>query len=116
MARFAGVVGFGHSVEQRPGVWKDIVTEKTYFGDIIRNSRQLREGEKLNNDLTVNNSVSIVADAYASENFFAIRYVEWAGGFWIVDDVTVQAPRLILRLGGVYNGTRADRSASSTTP
>lgn len=107
MARFSGVVGFGQSTQVKPGVWQDVIVEKSYFGDVVRNSRQLRDGENLNSDLTVSNSISIVADAYASEHFFAIRYVEWAGGLFMVEDVTVQAPRLLLRLGGVYSGPRA---------
>lgn len=107
MAKFYGPVGYGESVETAPGVYKDTITEKTYFGDVIRNSRQLREGEGLNNDLSVGNSISIVADAYANEHFFAIRYVEWAGALWTVSNVEVQSPRLILRLGGVYNGPKA---------
>ncbi len=113
MARFAGAIGFGQTTETKPGVWQDTIVEKKYYGDVVRNSRQLREGENLNNDLTVSNSISIVADAYASEHFFAIRYVAWAGSLFTVDDVTVQAPRLLLRLGGVYNGPRA---ATPDTP
>lgn len=107
MAKFYGVIGYGHSVESAPGVWTDEITEKTYFGDVFRNTRQVREGENLNDDLTVQNSISIVADAYANEHFFAIRYIYWAGKFWTVTDVEVQSPRLILRLGGVYNGPLA---------
>jgi hypothetical protein len=109
MARFHGVVGYNNGqVEKKPGVWVDDIIEVPYFGDVLRNSRQLREGESLNNDLTVQNSISIVADAYANEHFHAIRYVDWAGTLWTVDDVTVQSPRLQLRLGGVYNGPRAN--------
>lgn len=104
MAKFHGEIGYGESVEEAPGVWVDEITEKTYFGDVIRNSRQLREGEGVNNDLFVGNSISIVADAYASGHFFAIRYIRWAGTLWTVANVEVQSPRLILRLGGVYNG------------
>jgi hypothetical protein len=108
MAKFYGVIGYGENVESSPGVWQDVITEKSYFGDVIRNTRTLRdEGEKLNNDLSVGNSISIVADAYANEHFFAIRYIEWAGALWTVSDVEVQSPRLLLRLGGVYNGPRA---------
>lgn len=113
MARFYGAVGYGHSVQSAPGVWKDQITERKYYGDVVRNSRQLIEGEKLNNDLSVQNSITIVADAYASDNFFAIRYVEWAGALWTVTEVTVQSPRLILRLGGVYNGPKAPAPVSS---
>lgn len=103
--RFYGKVGYSTgNVQTSPGVWKDNVAEFTYIGDVVRNSRQLQEAAKVNDDFAVNNSISIVADAYANENFFAIRYIEWAGTKWIVSDVLVQSPRLILRLGGVYNG------------
>ena len=104
MARFYGRIGYGESVESAPGVWEDQIVEHSYTGDIIRNSRNLREGENLNMDLSVQNSISIVADAYANDHFFAIRYVEWAGTLWTISSVEVQSPRLLLRLGEVYNG------------
>lgn len=104
MARFHGKVGYGETVETSPGVWVDEVVEHEHFGDVVRASRQLREGENLNQDLTVGNSISIVANAYASEHFHSIKYVEWAGALWTVIDVEVQMPRLLLRLGEVYNG------------
>ncbi len=104
MARYFGKVGYGETVEIAPSVWDDRITEFSYRGDVVRNTRQLESGDKVNNDLSVQNSISIVADAYANEHFFAIRYVEWAGTRWTVTDVDVQAPRLLLRLGGVYNG------------
>jgi hypothetical protein len=109
MAKFCGEVGYGETVEMPSdsGVWVDDITEKTYFGDIVRNTRKSQEGDSLNNDLSVNNSISIVADAYANENFHAIRYVRWAGTLWTISDVEVQSPRLLLRLGGVYNGPQS---------
>lgn len=104
MARYFGKVGYGTSVETKPGIWEDVIVEKTYSGDVFRNIRQLREGEHVNGDLSVNNSISIVADAYANANFMNIRYVEWVGTLWTVSDVEVRRPRLLLTLGGVYNG------------
>ena len=104
MARFHGRIGYGESVETAPGVWVDNIIEHSYFGDVVRNTRELNEGENLNPDLSVQNSISIVADAYAFDHFFAIRYVEWAGALWRVSSVEVQRPRLLLRLGEVYNG------------
>jgi hypothetical protein len=104
MARFFGKVGYGESVETAPGVWVDQIVEYSYYGDVVRNSRELRQGQYLNDDLSVQNSISIVADAYANEHFFAIRYVEWAGTLWTIDSVEVLIPRLLLRLGKVYNG------------
>ena len=104
MPKFYGVIGYGETVETSPGVYVDQITERSYFGDVLRNTRRLREGESLNNDLSVGNSISIVADAYANEHFHAIRYISWAGALWTVSEVDVESPRLKLRLGEVYNG------------
>jgi len=104
MTRFFGRIGYGETIENAPGVFIDNIVEYSYYGDVIRNARNFRQGENLNPDLSVQNSISIVADAYANEHFFAIRYVEWAGVLWTVSSVEVQSPRLLLRLGEVYNG------------
>ena len=110
MAKFHGVIGFSDGTVESPpgsGVYKDNIVEYNYNGDVVRNSRQFRQGEKVNDDLTVQNSISIVADAYARNHFFAMKYVAWAGTLWVADEVTVEGPRLIIRLGGVYNGPTA---------
>lgn len=107
MAKFYDVVGFATSVETPTdsGIWVDVITEYPYFGDVIRNSRKLdNNGDKLNDDISVGNSISIVGDQQAVEHFSKIKYVHWAGENFTVDDVTVESPRLILRLGRVYNG------------
>ena len=106
MTRFSGKVGYGETVETAPGVNEDVITEFTYYGEVVRNSLKFREGESVNNDLSVSNSISIVADAYANEHFSLIRYVVWAGTYWIVSEIEFQRPRLLLRLGGVYNGPK----------
>lgn len=109
MPKFHGPIGYGESVESPPGsgVYRDVVTEYLYYGDVIRNTRRLQDGEYLNNDLTVGNSISILADPYAIEHFFNMRYIGWSGTLWTISEVEVQTPRLVLRLGGVYNGPRA---------
>lgn len=94
-------------VETSPGVHEEVITERFYYGDVERISREIALEEKLNYDISVGNSISIVADAFAQENFFAIRYVKWAGTYWSVPSVTVSRPRLLLRLEGVYNGPKA---------
>ena len=114
MAKFYGSVGYGVSEEKAAGVWEDVIVERKYYGDVVKNTRKLESGEYLNSDLTVSNSISIVADAYANEHFFAIRYIEWAGTLWTVSDVEVQSPRLLLRLGGKYNGQRPEAPAPGT--
>lgn len=104
MAKYSGVIGFGTQVQTSPGVWEDVIVEHQYYGDVVRNQRRLEEGENLNKDLVVSNSISVVADAYLREHFFAIRYIKWAGTRWTVSNVEVLSPRLLLRLGEVYNG------------
>jgi len=106
MARFYGEVGYGDSVETPPGsgVWVNQITEFPYTGDVVRNTRKLEPGESLNDDITVGNSISIVADQKAIEHFFKIKYVRWMGVLWTVTSVEVRSPRLILSLGSVYNG------------
>lgn len=106
MARFYGEVGYGSSVETAPGVWEDVITERKYYGDVLRNTRKLDSGAQVNNDISVGNSISIVSDDDAYGSFFNMRYIKWMGTLWIISEVEVQSPRLILRLGGVYNGPR----------
>lgn len=107
MAKFYGQVGYAETLETIPGIHEEVVTERNYFGDVIRNTRKLEAGESINDDVVVNNNLSIVADSYAYQHFFAIRYVKWAGALWKVTSVEVQSPRLLLTIGGVYNGPTA---------
>jgi len=112
VARFADKIGFAFtSVETRPGVFKDVITEKPYFGDVRRAARQALTTDKINDDLVAENVIEIVADAYANDNMFAIRYVWWTGKRWKVLNVEQSGVRLILRLGGIYNGPTANISS-----
>lgn len=102
--KYYGRIGYAETVETVPGVFRKQITEVPAYGDVKRNSRGLSEGDKVNSDITVSNSISIVADEYANNHFFAIQYLEWQGALWTVSDVLVEPPRLVLRLGGLYNG------------
>lgn len=106
--KFYGAVGYASTQESTPGVWVDVITEVMYFGDVVRNSRRLAPSQvQLNDNLAVSNSISIMADAYAYENFAKMRYVEWNGSKWKVDSVDDQRPRLVLSLGELWNGNTA---------
>ena len=106
MAKFYGEIGYGESVQSPAGsgIWKDVITEVTYIGDVIRNVRKMEEGESLNPNISLSNSISIIADDKLNQHFHAIRYIRWDGGLWTVTSVEVRPPRLILSLGSVYNG------------
>lgn len=102
--KYYGKIGFAETAEIRPGVWQEVITERPYRGDVTRVSRRLQSADKVNDDLTASNEIKIVADAFAYQNFHAIRYLEWMGAKWKVNTVTVDRPRLTLEIGGVYNG------------
>lgn len=104
MAKYFGEIGFAETVETAPSVYEETITERQYYGDLTRITRQLQGSEHLNDNLNISNELSIVSDPYAMEHFFNIRYVVYAGTKWKVSNVEVQFPRLILSLGGVYNG------------
>lgn len=102
MPKIFGVIGFA-TLNNSNGVWSEDIYESSYYMDLIRNSRYLQTTNQVNDDISVSNEISIVADPYAKNNFHMIRYVEFMGTKWKVTSVNVQQPRLILTLGGVYN-------------
>lgn len=107
MAKYYGAIGYAETVETTPGVWVERITERQYFGDLIRNSRSLQSAEQLNDNINVANEISIVADPFAYQNFHKMRYVEFMGTKWKINTVEVKYPRLILSTGGLYNGEQA---------
>ena len=104
MAKYFGKIGYGVSEKTAPGVFEDTIVERSYYGDVVRNTARPEDRSQVLDNIVVSNSISIVADAYAYSNFLAIRYILWMGERWKVSEVDVQRPRLILRLGDVYNG------------
>lgn len=104
MAKFCGIIGFAVQSEIKPGVWSDEYTEKKFKGDLLKNKRTFNNSDSANGDIKISNIVSIIADPYATQNFQSIRYVKFMGTTWTVTDVEVERPRLLLTLGGVYNG------------
>lgn len=103
MARWYGEIGFGETVETAPSVFSEKIIPRKYFGEIIRNNRKLQTADKVNDDITITNQISILCDPYAMENFHAMRYVTFMNSKWKITDVEVNYPRLTLTLGGVYN-------------
>lgn len=104
MAKWFGKIGYAETVESKPGVWKEQITEREYFGDLLRNSRRLQSSSSLNDNVIISNEISILADQFAYQNFHSIRYAEFMGTKWKVLNIEVQYPRLFLTLGDVYNG------------
>ena len=107
MAKFHGIVGFVEMQEVRPGVWQEVATEKEYSGDVLKKIDRSVAGEYLNDNLVVNNQISIKTDPFLSQHFSSIKYVRWNNVNWKVKSIDVEPPRLNLTLGEVYNGKQA---------
>ncbi len=110
--KFYGPVGFSEEVEKRRGVFVQEPVEYNYSGDVLKRSVRLQGGESVNDDLNVQHQISILADPYARKHFYTIKYVKWMGAAWKVTDVTEQYPRLVLTLGGVYNGATVNGTSA----
>lgn len=107
MARFYGAIGYAETVETSPGVWREQIVTRNYYGELMRNSRRLQSTDQLNDNVNVVTEISIIADPYADQHFHNMRYVEFMGAKWKISNVDPRHPRLILTLGGVYNGEQA---------
>lgn len=104
MAKFFGAVGYALTAETEPGIWEEKFTERDYYGDVLRDSRRLSSSAGVNGEVNISSRISILSDPFACEHFHAIRYVRYMGANWTVTEAEVIYPRIILTLGGVYNG------------
>lgn len=104
MARYSGSIGYAVDVEKYPGVWEPDIKEHKYHGDVLKNKLSVQQSGVVNPTITISNNISVVADAFAFENYYAIRYVTYLGKKWTVTNIEIERPRMILTLGGLYNG------------
>lgn len=105
MAKWYGKIGYAETVETEPGLWEERIVERPYFGDVTtdrRNRQATTTG--VNDNINILNVISIIADPFANENCSSMIYAEYMGAKWKITSIEVQFPRLILTVGGVYNG------------
>lgn len=107
MAKFSGYVGFAETVEIEPGIWTEQITERFYYGDLVRNTRRLQISDSVNDNVDISTEISIVSDPYAELNYLNMRYIAFKGAKWKVTSVDEKYPRLVLSIGGLYNGEQA---------
>lgn len=116
MTKFFGKIGFSITKETSPGVWSPKIITRKYRGDVTKNYyRRESNSNSINDNINVNNFISVVADSFVYENLGVIRFVEWMGSLWNVTGIEVQRPRLILTIGGVYNGPKPDSDEEDST-
>lgn len=107
MAKFAGIIGYIKPVETSPGVWTEDVIERKHRGDMNRSSHRWESSGNVNDNVNISNEISILADNFVMENSHWMRYIEFMGAKWKITNITVHYPRLILTIGGLYNGEQA---------
>lgn len=103
--KFSGIVGFFEGEQEtKPGIFRPVIVERKYVGDVLRAKRGFQSRSDAQNDeFTVNNQISILSDLYAKQNWASIRYVIWNGVKWKVSSIEVNYPRLTLDIGGFYH-------------
>lgn len=109
--RYYGNVGYNITQETEQGVWTPMIVERPYYGEVIRNTRRFPVGESINDNIEISNEISIVADPFAYENAANLKYITWCGAKWKIESVSIQRPRLVLTIGGVWN--ESDEGTSS---
>ena len=104
MAKFAGSVGFITEVESSPGIWTPSELVQVMYGDVLRTASTLQGSSGQNKNIVLQHRISLVGDPHAIMNFYDIRWVEYQGAKWEVTLIEVARPRIIVTLGGIWNG------------
>ena len=107
MGKWYGKIGYAETIETEPGIWEEQITERSYYGDVLASRWMRQSSDKVNSDINISNRISIIADPFAIQNCSSMVYVEYAGSKWKISDIEINHPRLIINLGGVYNGEQA---------
>lgn len=113
MAKFIGEIGLIQTVEEEPGNFKPVPSEVHRAGDLVRNYVKREQTQDSTNDnITLSNQISIVADSYLKAHLFEIAYVKFKvpqlGGIWKVTNAELVESRILLSFGGVYSGISVD--------
>lgn len=86
------------------GVFKARITEVPYRGDLIKDYRtQDNSSTGANENIHINNTVSIISDRFLDEHLMDIKYLTFKGYKFKVRAFTQVYPRLELQFGGLYN-------------
>lgn len=105
MSKFFGKIGFSKCEDKGDGIWKETYTEKSYYGDFIENNRKWEQNNTMtvNENISINDQISIVADSFAYNNVKFMKYVLYLGTKWKINSVRIRRPRIILYVSEIYN-------------
>lgn len=103
MAKYFGLIGYVSTIETSPGIWEEQIINREYYGDVVRYSSNYSKGLSINDNVLLSIELSVIADSFAFDNIYNIKYATFGGAKWKVESITPEYPRLRLTLGGLYN-------------
>lgn len=104
MPKCSGVIGYALVGETQPGVWTEGITDKKYYGDIVRDNRKFESGnDKMNEDISITNKISVVSNSFMLENLSFMKYITFMKSKWKISSVDISPPRIIITIGGMYH-------------
>ena len=104
--KWYGYIGFAESVQDPndPTVYKNDIIEIPFYGDLKKLYKSDKEvANQINDNISINNIISVVANPFAMANFHKIKYITFAGTKWKITSVEVNYPRLEIYLGSAWN-------------
>ena len=104
MPKCSGIIGYALVEETQPGVWDENISEKKYFGDLIIDNRRIVDKSEINDNINISNNISIVSNSFMSDNMAFMRYITFMGSKWKISSLDIKPPRIIITIGGLYNG------------
>ena len=99
----SGKIGYARTEETSPGVYQEIIIEKQYYGDVVRNTAQILDSNTINSSIKLNNSISVLCNNYMSYNLGCVRYLTFKKSKWKVSSIEIKDNRIIFTLGDLYN-------------
>lgn len=103
MPKCSGVIGYALAGETQPGVWTENITEKKYYGEVVKDSRRIVDQSEVNGSINISNNISIVSNKFMLENMAYMRYLTLNNSKWKISSAEIKPPRIVVTLGGVYN-------------
>lgn len=97
------MIGFATTKETRPGIWEEVIEEKSYYGNLTKQVRSLYSSDNINDGINISNNISIVANPYLTEHIFNMRYITFQGAKWKITNVEIKERRIELTIGGLWN-------------
>ena len=113
--KYSGKIGFEVTVNDGDGVWKPIITDKPYTGDVLRLIRNKDSGDHIIDGLKLNSQFSILMDPFFQDHFSSVKYIEYMGTKWSIESIEPNYPRVLITPGGIYHGDEPEEEPEGST-